>query len=92
MLPDPLPFCIVIGNRSTSRASIESRFSPLDLAAVAAGDRVVIHSRGCWRTAFVEKVGTRRLAVAYRTESRGHTTRLTVPMAVAFICPPEVRE
>lgn len=57
------------------------RVDPNDL--VPGSSIVVVYSRGRFRTARVLRVGTKRAAVAYTTES-GHTTKKAVPFSQVY--------
>jgi hypothetical protein len=68
---------------------ISTTVSPVELAAASrldeystprAGDTVVIHSRGRWRTAMATKVGRVRVATEYSTEAGGFVTRKAVTL------------
>lgn len=79
----------LVGHRGDTLATIAAVFvsvrpPPGQVHTLTAGETLVIHSRGCWRTATLEKVGKKRLAVAYRTES-GHITRKSVDLTAAFL-------
>lgn len=54
-----------------------------DMDEIEPSDTVVIYSRGRYRTAKVLRIGTKRVAAEYTTES-GHTTRKAVPFAQVY--------